>query len=129
MGGCGTYSKGYIPAPMYKSVAKLHGVKILEPIDPRKKRKLPEESAGSKAYLLLDNNGVFHQYREYNDNHEVILEIGYHVEQRIDPVKPWLHIHRHTVPGFSARPLGEELTPAEIKKYKKFFVGVTGYDK
>ena len=130
MGGCGTYSKGNTPKTFkYKSVGTIHGVKIIEPVDSNVRRKLPEESAKSKAYLLLDKNGVFHQYREYNKNHEVVLEIGYHIEQRIDPVKPWLHIHRHIIPGFKVSPNGEPLTSAEIEKYKKFFIGVPGYDK
>lgn len=77
MGGRGTYSAGQSPKYNYKTVGKIGDVKILAPIDKAKALKLPEEShtAGNK-YVLLDKDGVFHQYREYNSNHEVALELG-----------------------------------------------------
>ena len=82
MGGRGTYSTGQSPKYTYETVEKIGDVKVLAPIDKAKSLKLPEEShtAGNK-YMLLDKDGGFHQYREYNSNHEVVLEIGYHHER------------------------------------------------
>lgn len=83
MGGRGTYAVGNNVAYAYKTVGKIGDIKILRPIDNTKSLKLPEEAHSSFKYLLLDRDGVFHQYREYNANHEVIREIGYHHEKSL----------------------------------------------
>ena len=63
--------------------------------------------------------------REYNDNHEVILEIGYHNEPTLGKGKV-LHIHVYHTPGVDhhreAKP--RLLTDKEKAKYAKFFKGV-----
>ncbi len=129
MGGCGTYSVGKTPEKfLYESHKELYGVKIIEPVKKSDSWKLPEESAKSRAYLLLDKYGIFRQYREYDKNHQVILEIGYHREKKVGKGRV-LHIHRFKIPGVENHPDAEPLTPDEIQKYKKFFVGVPGYDK
>lgn len=129
MGGRGTYSMGKAPEYSYETVDKIDDVKILQPIDKTKSYKLPEEShtAGNR-YVLLDKDGVFHQYREYNDNHEVILEIGYHHENGLGKGNV-LHIHIHQKPGIAfhndSSTEKRRLTHEEYQKYKKFFKGVT----
>lgn len=128
MGGRGTYSRGNRVAYTYVTVDKIYGVKVLQPKDDRKALKLPEESHRAETrYLLLDKNGVFHQYREYDKNHKVILEIGYHHEKGLGEGDV-LHIHIHQKPGvefhrdFSTKK--RKLTRGEYAKYKKFFIGV-----
>ena len=81
MGGRGTFAAGKQVAYTYETVGKVDGVKIIKPIDKSKSLKLPEESHSSVGYVLYDKDGFFHQYREYNSNHEVVLEIGYHHEK------------------------------------------------
>ena len=73
---------------------------------------------------MLDKDGVFHQYREYDSNHRVILEIGYHQEKGLGKGDV-LHIHVHQKPGidFHSDPSTEKrkLTREEYQKYKRFF--------
>ena len=98
MGGRGTFASGNNVAYSYETVDKIDGVKVLQPMDKTKSLKLPEESHSSSSYVLLDKDGVFHQYREYNSNHEVVLEIGYHHEKALGK-GDILHIHIHQKPG------------------------------
>ena len=121
MGGRGTYSAGQSPKYTYETVGKIGDVKVLAPIEKTKALKLPEEShtAGNKY--------VFHQYREYNSNHEVVLEIGYHHE-RVLGKGDVLHIHVHGKPGIdnhnNPSTVKRKLTLTEYQKYKKLFKGV-----
>ena len=128
MGGRGTFASGNDVAYTYKTVDKIEGVKVLEPTDKTKALKLPEEAHSSSSYILLDKDGVFHQYREYNSNHEVVLEIGYHHEKALGNGDV-LHIHVHNKPGidFHNNPTTEKrkLTWAEYQHYKKYLKGVT----
>lgn len=128
MGGRGTYSTGKPTPYTYTKVDEIAGVKVLEPTDRTRSFKLPEEShtAGNR-YILLDKDGIFHQYREYDQNHKVILEIGYHYEPGLGKGDV-LHIHIHEKPGvdFHKDPSTKlrKLTHEEYQKYKKFFKGV-----
>ena len=90
--------------------------------------KLPEESHSPNArYVLLDKDGVFHQYREYNENHQVVLEIGYHYERSLGKGDV-LHVHVHTIPGVEGHTDARKyaIGPGDqyYEKYKKFFKGV-----
>ena len=128
MGGKGTYSTGKSPAYTFETVGFLGDVKVLRPIDQTKSLKLPEEShtPGNK-YVLLDTDGVFHQYREYNDNHEVVLEIGYHHEKELGQGDV-LHVHIHNKPGVENHSSATKykIGPGDpyYEKYKHLFVGV-----
>ena len=122
MGGRGTYAAGNDVAYTYRTVDVIAGVKVLEPLSGA--RKLPEEAHSSRAYVLLDRNGVFHQYREYDENHYLRFEIGYHSEPSIDPSrKPVLHVHEYEPDDFQHRD-PRPITQTEIEKYKVFFRGV-----
>ncbi len=130
MGGRGTYAIGDQVSYHWKTVGKIAGVKVLALIDKgphsRAKEKLPEEAHHSQSYILLDQNGTFPQYREYNENHELVFEIGYHREKKVSPgPDPVLHAHEYDPPGnFKDRGKARRLTDAEYAKYKKFFKGV-----
>ena len=133
MGGRGTFAAGNNVPYSYETVGTIDGVKILQPIDKKKSYKLPEESHTAKnSYVLLDKDGVFHQYREYDSNHRVILEIGYHPEKGLGKGDV-LHIHVHRKPGidFHSDPSTEKrkLTRKEYQKYKRFFKGVSINDR
>ncbi len=129
MGGRGTYSVGKNTKYTFETVGEIAGVKVLKPIDQTKSYKLPEEShtAGNK-YILLDKNGIFHQYREYDKHHKVVLEIGYHQEAELGK-GPILHIHVYQKAGVEhhkdATTEKRRLTRKEYQKYKNFFKGVT----
>lgn len=127
MGGRGTFASGNNVKYKYKTVGIIDGVKIITPIDTTKALKLPEESHSSIGYVLYDKDGVFHQYREYNENHEIIMEIGYHHENKLGKGDV-LHVHIHSQPGID----GHKSAKTKIlvssdpiyKKYHKLFIGV-----
>ena len=128
MGGRGTFAAGKNVAYTYETVDKIDGVKVLKPMDLTKSLKLPEEAHSSSSYVLLDKDGVFHQYREYNVNHEVVLEIGYHHEKSLGH-GDILHIHIHQKPGIDHHnditTEKRKLNRSEYEKYKKYFKGVS----
>ena len=120
MGGRGSFASGDINNRRYVCVGYIHGVKVLEGLNGI--HKLPEESNSSGAYIRLDRNGRFYQYREYT-NHKVSLEIGYHPESKIDKSgKPVLHVHEYSNDMLNRTT--RAITQAEIEKYKKFFKGI-----
>lgn len=127
MGGRGTFASGNAIPYTYETIGKIDGVKILKPMDSSKSLKLPEEAHSSSSYVLLDKDNVFHQYREYNADHEVVLEIGYHHEKPLGKGDV-LHIHIHQKPGIDyhndSTTEKRKLNRAEYEKYKKFFKGV-----
>lgn len=130
MGGRGAYSEGKaLGLPYtYETVGMIDGVKVLEPVDKTLSLKLPEEShtAGNR-YILLDKDGIFHQYREYDQEHKVILEIGYHNEPKLGKGDV-LHAHIHKIPGVEGHISAEKivLKPGDslYEKYKNLFVGI-----
>ena len=128
MGGRGTFAAGKNVAYTYETVDKIDGVKVLKPMDSTKSLKLPEEAHSSSSYVLLDKDGVFHQYREYNDNHEVVLEIGYHNEKSLGH-GDILHIHIHQKPGIDHHnditTEKRKLNRSEYEKYKNYVKGVS----
>ena len=127
MGGRGAFSEGKYKSDTYKTVDKIAGVKVLQPINESHSFKLPEEAKTSKSYILLDKDGVFHQYRKYDNNHKVVLEIGYHHEAGLGKGDV-LHIHIHQKAGVDyhndSTTIKRKLTREEYTKYKKFFKGV-----
>ena len=127
MGGRGTFASGNNAAYTYKTVGKIAGIKILQPKNSSASLKLPEEAHSSKGYLLLDKSSVFRQYREYNDRHEVILEIGYHNEPALGRGKIF-HAHIHLTPGIVNHGEAQKikLLPGNplYEKYKHLFKGV-----
>lgn len=128
MGGRGSFSKGKETAYKYKTVDIIDGVKVIQPAREKMSYKLPEESHSSRAYLLYSRvDGTFHQYREYNENHEVVLEVGYHMENDLGKGKV-LHMHIYTIPGvFYHDKAIKYVLKSEDPIYgrlKKFFKGV-----
>lgn len=122
MGGRGTFASGNNVAYTYDTVDKIEGVKVLQGKPGRKG--LPEEAHSSTAYIQLHPDGKFKMYREYDKNHFLRFEIGYHPETSIDPSrKPVLHVHEYKPDDFSNRK-ARPLTEKEYKKYRKFFRGI-----
>ena len=121
MGGRGTFAIGKKVDYTYRTVGEIEGVKVLEGIG--NIHKLPEESHTSNAYIRLDRNGKFYQYREYDKNHYLKFEIGYHREPNIlKSGKPVFHVHEYS-PNMSDRTT-RAISKKEYEKYKKYFKGV-----
>ena len=124
MGGRGTFASGNNVAHSYETVGKIDGVKVLQKLDKRASGGLPEEAHSSSAYIMLNKDGDFRMYREYDDNHYLRFEIAYHPEKDIDPSrKPVLHVHEYKPGNFSDR-AARPLTKQEYEKYKKYFKGL-----
>lgn len=124
MGGRGTFASGNKVAYTYETVDKFEGVKVLEKIDKKAGGGLPEEAHSSSAYIMLNKDGNFRMYREYDDKHYLRFEIAYHPEKSIDPSrKPVLHVHEYKPDNFQDRD-ARPLTSEEYKKYKKYFKGL-----
>ncbi len=124
MGGRGTFAAGNSVAYRYETVGEINGVKILQKLDKNASGGLPEEAHSSSAYILLNKNGQFRMYREYDSNHYLRFEIAYHPEKDIDSSrKPVLHVHEYQPDDFSSRQ-PRPLTKLEYEKYKKYFKGV-----
>lgn len=131
MGGRGTFASGIHVVFIYETVGKIDGVKILEKIDKKASRSLPEEAHSSKAYLLLSTQGSFKRYREYDRSGLPKFDIDFHPEPRITGHhKAVLHLHFYSEKGVRDA-VGRILTKNEYEQYKKFFVGlgdrVNGY--
>ncbi|MCM1277336.1 MAG: hypothetical protein NC299_18585 [Lachnospiraceae bacterium] len=124
MGGRGTYAAGNNVAYTYKTVGMVEGVKVLQKVDNKASHGLPEESHSSSAYIMLNKDGDFRMYREYDENHYLRFEIDYHPEKSIDPLrKPVLHVHEYNPDDFTNRK-PRPLTQEEYNKYKKYFKGL-----
>lgn len=127
MGGRGTYAVGNNVPFSYKTVDKIEGVKVLEPVDNKRSFKLPEESHTRNSYIVLDKNGIFKQMRFYNDKHETIFEIGYHNENTLGKERV-LHVHLYKNPGDINHKRAQKFVigPGNeyYEKYKKYFKGV-----
>lgn len=118
MGGKGTFAVGNSVPFVYETVGRIGNVKIIEKINKNESRNLPEESHKSKAYILLDKSGVFNKYREYNKKHELLFEIEYGIHRG----QKSLHYHPY-IDG--ERQPAQEISKEQIKKYKKYFRGLT----
>lgn len=124
MGGRGTYAAGKSVDYTYETVGYIEGIKVLEKLNKGDSISLPEEAHNSNSYILLDHQGNFRMYREYDENHYLKYEIGYHPEKNIDSSrKPVLHVHEYKPDNFKDRK-ARSITDAEKEKYKKYFRGV-----
>ena len=130
MGGRGTFAAGNSVDYSYKTVGEIQGIKVLQGIG--NQHGLPESAHASKAYIKLDDKGVFREMCFYNSKHELYLEIGYHPEPRLTGNKSIsvLHYHRydHNFSRYKSavfiRTTARKLPDAMKRKYKKFFKGV-----
>lgn len=127
MGGNGTFAAGNIVKYNWKTVGKIHGVRILEPISGG--HKLPEEAHSSRMYILQHpQNGHFAQLRIYDHRHRLRFEIGYHCEPSLDKSgAPILHYHVYTYPHGSSvfkRTEARKATEKMWRKLGKFMKGV-----
>lgn len=124
MGGRGTFAVGNNVKYQYKTVDKIEGVKVLQPINSNKSFSMPPEAHSSSCYIVLDKDGVFHQYTEYNKEHLPIFEIGYHFEKGMSKKGEHVfHVHEYSRPGIENRKAARAITKQEFEKYKKYFRG------
>ena len=122
MGGNNTFSSNKVTAFRWRTIEKIHGVKVLKIIDG--KDKLPEEAHNSRMYIRLDNHDKFYQLRIYDSHHITRFELAYHREPALDPSgKPVLHYHVFSPPGFNHGP-AHLATETMRNKFHKYFKGL-----
>ena len=109
-------------------------MRINELIARNEKKMTPEEKLAIIRLLSKDQygdpDGKFSQYREYNENHELVLEIAYHPEHHLThdkENKPVLHAHDYDpkTHGKDWHQPARNLTMEEFEKYKRFFVNIS----
>ena len=127
MGGNGTFAAGNIVKYRWETVAKIDGVKVLEPMSGG--HKLPEEAHSSRMYILQHpQDGNFAQLRIYDKWHRLRFEVGYHREPSLDKSgRPVLHYHVYTYPRGSVvfdRTEARKATAKMWKKLGKYMKGV-----
>ena len=107
----------------YKTVGYIEGVPVVKGL--HCEHSLPVEALHSRAYIRLDHKGEFREMRIYDKQHYIKYEIAYHPERKLAPSrKPVLHIHEYKKQGsFEVRP-ARLLTKRELRKYKKYLIGV-----
>ena len=101
-------------------------------IDGTGKHGLPESSHSSTAYLKMNPDGTFNMMRIYDQNHNLRLEIAYHVDDQLGSGKI-LHYHIYdTSFSQSAKGKNDRTTGIRVhknskvyKRYKKYFKGVS----
>ena len=123
MGGRGTFASGNSAAYSYETVGEIAGVKVLKGING--KHSLPEEAHSSWAYIKLKPNGIFHEMRIYDKDHYLVKEIVYHAEPNLtgNGHEKVLHVHEYNR-KFN-RTDARRLTDEELKRYRKYFKGVS----
>jgi len=138
MGGRGTFAAGN-PVPYTYEVdtsfspdGKYKGIKVLKGIEGSGQHGLPESSHSSTAYIKMNPDGTFNMMRVYDKSHNLRLEIGYHVDNKLpggNGKKLHYHIYDTT---FSQSKEGHPNRPPSIlhknskiyKTYSKYFKGV-----
>ena len=136
MGGRGTFAAGNAVTYVYEvdkgfsADGKYNGVKVLKGIEGSGKHGLPESSHSSTAYLKMNPDGSFNMMRIYDKQHNLRLEIAYHVENQLGSGKV-LHYHTYDTPfsqntkGSFKRTTGKLHKNSKLyKNYSKFFKGV-----
>lgn len=119
MGGRGTYAAGKKDEPfIYKTVGYFQGIKVLEGTGG--KHNLPEEAHTSLAYAKRYRDGNLQMLRFYDEEHYLVLEIGYHREPALTVHNEYVyHIHEYQRDHFTDRS-PRLFTDEDIKKYGKY---------
>lgn len=123
MGGRGTFASGNNVAYTYETVGKIEGVKVLQKLDKKASGGLPEEAHSSDAYILVNAEGKFKRYREYNKDLTSSFDIDYHPEKKISGNYDSVY-HIHFYHNGVRDKVGRLLTLEEYAKYKKYFGGM-----
>ena len=124
MGSRGTYIKeGGFTEQQWHSTGLLHGVKVLQRKDPSSRVGLPGLSnTPGTTYIAINQEGKFHQLRQYNDDRTPKFDIDYGIDTPLTgKSRRAIHVHEY-VDGVRGK--GRFLTDQEYAKYKKYFVGI-----
>lgn len=131
MGSSGSYLKsGGFTSQEWEKVGEINGVKIIKKIGLKNEVKgdLPFYSnTPGTAYILLDEKGVFSQFRQYNEDRSAKFDIDF---GKHNTDYKYLHIHffngkaRSTKPETIALPGNVIINKDLYDKYKGFLKGV-----
>lgn len=122
MGSRGSFLKnGGFKNQNWKAVGYTEsGIKILEPVNKSGSWGMPERSnTPNTQYIMYDKDGIFKNFRIYDENRNAKFEIDYHT---INGNKV-LHMHKW-VNGDRINKKHIELTKEVFDKYKHLFKGV-----
>ena len=130
MGSSGSYLKsGSFTGQEWEQVGIINGVKIIKKIGIKKdiKGNLPFFSnTPGTAYVLLDPDGKFSQFRQYREDRKVKFDIDY---GRHNSAKPYLHMHTYAnktrlepIPITNTK--GDIINKSLYEKYKRFLKGI-----
>ncbi|MBR3138328.1 hypothetical protein IKG41_03260 [Candidatus Saccharibacteria bacterium] len=130
MGSSGSYLKsGGFSSQEWEQVGTINGVKVLKKIGTKKgtKGNLPFYSnTPGTAYILLNSDGTFSQFRQYGEDRMPEFDIDY---GRHDSDKPYLHMHTYNGKARSKpTPItnedGDIINKDLYEKYKGFLKGI-----
>lgn len=130
MGSSGSYLKGGgFSSQEWEQVGTINGVKVLKKAGAKEgtKGNLPFYSnTPGTAYILLNSDGTFSQFRQYGEDRMPEFDIDY---GRHDSDKPYLH--KHTYKGkVRSKPIpitnedGDIINKDLYEKYKGFLKGI-----
>lgn len=131
MGSSGSFLKsGGFKGQEWEQVGAIDGVKVLRKtgLNGDDKGNLPFYSnTPGTAYILLNNNGVFRQFRQYGEDRGALFDIDFG-KHKTD--YEYLHIHRFSgkkrsnEPETIALPGNAIINKKLYEKYKGFLKGV-----
>ncbi len=107
---------------------KMYGIKVLEKINKSERSSLPPRSnTPGIAYIRLNKDGSFRQYRQYGEDRKPLFDIEYHGHRHVLS----LHIHRYLSngsrqadPDVIAYDKNRIIDEKLYNKYKKFLKGI-----
>ena len=119
MGSRGAFLDKGFSVQKWKAVGYTsEGIKILEPIDKKKSRSLPERSnTPETTYVLYRKNGDFDQIRKFNKNRIPKYDIDYGIHNGIK----FLHVHYYKDGIRSKKPVELKQGDKLYEKYKLAF--------
>ena len=130
MGSSGSYLKsGGFSSREWEQVGTINGIKVLKKIGTKKRSKgnLPFYSnTPGTAYILLNSDGKFSQFRQYGEDRMPEFDIDY---GRHDSDKPYLHKHTYkgkvrSKPTPITKEDGDIIKKDLYEKYKGFLKGI-----
>ena len=105
----------------------MYGIKVLKKVNKSERPSLPPRSnTPGTAYIRLNKDSSFRQYRQYGEDRKPLFDIEYHGHRHVLS----LHIHhyysdgsRQTEPDIIAYDKSRIINKKMYNKYKKFLKG------
>lgn len=128
MGSTGAFlSSGGFTEYNWEEVGKMYGIKILKKKTNDRPSLPPYSNTPGTAYLLLEDDGSFKQFRQYGEGRKPEFDIDYG-QHKSD--KKSLHLHqyingeRQNNPHMIVNESGEIMDPKLYNRFKKLLKGL-----